>query len=1064
MKIAEVSVKRPVFAIMMTAALIVLGAASYESLGLDLMPKTDAPVVSVQANLPGASAEEIETTITKRIEEAVNTISGIDELRASSDQGNSRVTITFTLEREIESATQDVRDKLAQIVNQFPRDTRPLQITKMDPDAQPIFGFAVFGPRAAKEITEIADKRVKQELETVKDVGSIGFMGERKREIQLLLNADRLNAYGLTVDQVRNAVQRQNVEIPGGQFTAGPAEVAVRTMGRIRNVEDFNKIVISYRADGSVITFGDVGRVQDSVQEIRFASRLNGVPSVNLMVRKQSGTNTVEVVDRVQEKLTNVQRQLPQDIEISVGNDQSRFIRRSFEDIKLHLILGGLLASVVVFLFIRNLRVTFIAALAIPTSIIGTFTFMKMAGFTLNNMTMLALSLATGIVIDDAIVVLENIFRYVEEKGVTPKEAAADATQEIGLAVMATTLSLVVIFVPVAFMTGQIGRYFYSFGLTSAAAIMISMFVSFTLTPALCAMWLKPEDAKSDHSNTKSGGFYARLDAVYGKMLVWSLHHRAVMMGIAGVVVASAAFLYPYVGKELVPDDDQGEFSINVRLPRGTSYARTEEFIKPIEKEILALPALHRVTQNVGGGNGNFNIMMVPLEERKISQQQLMIQARQMLRKYQGARISVSGGTDISGASSGGGGGGGGGRGGPGGGGGGFNRLNVLIQGPDIEQLQLYTVDLMAKIREIPGVVDVDTNFEPTQPELRINIDRARAADLGVNIDTLANNLRTLVGGEEVSEFKDGDDQFKVLLRLDEPYRNLLTMGDLLVAAGPGQGAPGAAGAGAGGGGGGRVKVSDVAQLKNDYGPASIDRYNRQRQISVNANLQGVPLGEVLANARAKVEELHLKPGYQAVFGGSARTLAEASTNFTIALVLAVIFIYMVLASQFNSFIHPLTIMTSLPLSLPAGLLALMAFGMTINVYSAIGLMMLFGIVKKNSILQVDYTNTLREQGMERHEALIAANHVRLRPILMTTIAIVAGMIPIAFGKGAGAGSRASMAVTILGGQVLCLLLTLLVTPVVYSYFDDLREWSPSRAFRRLRGRSAGPAAAQERL
>jgi HAE1 family hydrophobic/amphiphilic exporter-1 len=1064
MKIAEISVKRPVFAIMMTAALIVLGAASYESLGLDLMPKTDAPVVSVQANLPGASAEEIETTITKRIEEAVNTISGIDELRASSDQGNSRVTITFTLEREIEAATQDVRDKLAQIVNQFPRDTRPLQITKMDPDAQPIFGFAVYGPRAPKEITEIADKRVKQELETVKDVGSVGFMGERKREIQLLLNADRLNAYGLTVDQVRNAVQRQNVEIPGGQFTAGPAEVALRTMGRIRNVEDFNRIVISYRADGSVITFGDVGRVQDSVQEIRMASRLNGIPSVSVMIRKQSGTNTVEVVDRVQEKLQNVQKQLPQDIQISIGNDQSRFIRRSFEDIKLHLILGGLLASIVVFLFIRNLRVTLIAALAIPTSIIGTFTFMKMAGFTLNNMTMLALSLATGIVIDDAIVVLENIFRFVEEKGVTPKEAAADATQEIGLAVMATTLSLVVIFVPVAFMTGQIGRYFYSFGLTSAAAIMISMFVSFTLTPALCAMWLKPEDAKSDHSNTKTSGFYAKLDAVYGKMLVWSLHHRAVMMGIAGVVVASAAFLYPYVGKELVPDDDQGEFSINVRLPRGTSYARTEEFIKPIEKEILALPALHRVTQNVGSGNGNFNIMMVPLEERKISQQQLMIQARQILRKYQGARISVSGGTDISGASSGGGGGGGGGRGGPGGGGGGggFNRLNVLIQGPDIEQLQLYTVDLMARIRQIPGVVDVDTNFEPTQPELRINIDRARAADLGVNIDTLANNLRTLVGGEEVSEFKDGDDQFKVLLRLDEAYRNPLTMGDLLIAAGPGQGAPGAAGAGAGGGGGGRVKVSDVAQLKNDYGPASIDRYNRQRQISVNANLQGVPLGEVLTQARAKVEELHLKPGYQAVFGGSARTLAEASTNFTIALVLAVIFIYMVLASQFNSFIHPLTIMTSLPLSLPAGLLALMAFGMTINVYSAIGLMMLFGIVKKNSILQVDYTNTLREQGMERHEALIAANHVRLRPILMTTIAIVAGMIPIAFGKGAGAGSRASMAVTILGGQVLCLLLTLLVTPVVYSYFDDLREWSPSASLKRLFRRSSDPAA--ERL
>jgi HAE1 family hydrophobic/amphiphilic exporter-1 len=1054
MRIAEVSVKRPVFAIMMTAALIVLGAVSYESLGLDLMPKTDAPVVSVQANLPGASAEEIETTITKRIEEAVNTISGIDELRASSDQGNSRVTITFTLERDIESATQDVRDKLAQIVNQFPRDTRPLQVTKMDPDAQPIFGFAVYGPRAPKEITEITEKRVKQELETVKDVGSVGYNGERKREIQLMLNADRLNAYGLTVDQVRNAVTRQNVEIPGGQFTAGPSDVALRTMGRIKNVDDFNKIVISYRNDGSVVTFADIGRVQDAVQEVRSATRLSGTPAIGVQVRKQSGTNTVEVVDRVQEKLQRIQNQLPQDIQISVGNDQSRFIRRSFEDIKLHLILGGLLASIVVFLFIRNWRVTFIAALAIPTSIIGTFTFMKIAGFTLNNMTMLALSLATGIVIDDAIVVLENIFRFVEEKGVTPQEAAADATQEIGLAVMATTLSLVVIFVPVAFMTGQIGRYFYSFGLTSAAAILLSMFVSFTLTPALCAMWLRKEDVKSDHSTTKSSGFYAKMDAAYGRMLVWSLHHRAVMMGIAGIVVASAAVLYPYVGKELVPDDDQGEFSINVRLPRGTSYQRTEEFIKPIEKDVLALPALQRVMQNVNSGFANFNIMMLPLEERKISQQQLMIQARQMLRKYQGARISVSGGTDISGASSGGGRGGGPGGGGGGGGGGGFNRLNILIQGPDIEQLQAYTVQLMDKVRTIPGVVDVDTNFEPTQPELRINIDRARAADLGVNIDTLANNLRTLVGGEEVSEFKDGDDQFKVLLRLDEPYRNPQTMGDLLIAAGAAQG-------GAGAGGLGRVKVSDVAQLNNDYGPASIDRYNRQRQISVNANLQGVPLGEVLGNARVKVEELHLKPGYQAVFGGSARTLAEASSNFTIALVLAVIFIYMVLASQFNSFIHPLTIMTSLPLSLPAGLLALMAFGMTINVYSAIGLMMLFGIVKKNSILQVDYTNTLREQGMERHEALIAANHVRLRPILMTTIAIVAGMIPIAFGKGAGAGSRASMAVTILGGQVLCLLLTLLVTPVVYSYFDDLREWSPSASVKRLFRRSGGPAAAE---
>ena len=575
MILADVSVKRPVFALMMTAALMVLGVFSYRDLGLDLMPKTDVPVVNVFVNLPGASAEEIETQITKRIEEAVNTISGIDELRANSDQGSSRVTISFTLERDIEAATQDVRDKVATIVNQFPRDARPPFIQKVDPDAQPILQFALYGPRDQKEITEIADKKLKQVLETLQGVGSITFDGERKREIQLLLNADRLNAYGLTVDQVRAAVVRQNVEIPGGSFVSGPAEVALRTMGRIKDVEDFKRIVLSYRSDGSVVTFGDIGRVQDAVQEIRRAHRINGVPSIGINVRKQSGTNTVEVVDRVLNRLQQIERTLPPDLQVSVGNDQSTFIRRSFEDIKLHLFLGGLLASFVVFLFIRNLRVTFIAALAIPTSIIGTFTFMKAFGFTLNNMTMLALSLATGIVIDDAIVVLENIFRYVEEKGITPKEAAADATREIGGAVVATTLSLVVIFLPVAFMTGQVGRYFYSFGITAAAAILISMFVSFTLTPALCAWWMKKEDTKSDHSTTKSSGFYAKMDRVYGSLLAWSLHHRPVMVAIAVAVTVSAVFLFPYVGKELVPDDDQGEFNISVRLPRGTSSLPT---------------------------------------------------------------------------------------------------------------------------------------------------------------------------------------------------------------------------------------------------------------------------------------------------------------------------------------------------------------------------------------------------------------------------------------------------------------------------------------------------------
>jgi HAE1 family hydrophobic/amphiphilic exporter-1 len=1010
---------------MMSIGLVVLGLFSYRDLGLDLMPKTDYPLVFVSTLLPGASAEEIEAQISKPIEEVVNSISGIDELRSFSDQGVSRVMITFNLEKDINVAVQEVRDKVATIVSQFPRDTLPSTINKVDPDAAPVLTVAVSGDRSPKEITEIVDKQIKQSLETVKDVGEVTFIGDRRREIQLLLNADRMNAYGLTVDQVRAAVQRQNVEIPGGTFIAGPSEIALRTMGRIDKVEDFNRIILAYR-QGSVVTFGDIGRVVDTVEEPRSLARLDGRTAISLLIRKQSGTNTVEVVDNVLARLRRIAPTLPPDIKVETIRDQSRFIRRSFQDIQHHLILGGILASIVVFFFIRNFRSTLIAAIAIPTSIIGTFTVMKALGFTLNNMTMLALSLATGIVIDDAIVVLENIFRYIEEKGYSPREAASKATGEIGLAVMATTLSLVVIFLPVAFMTGQVGRYFYSFGIASAAAIMLSMFVSFTLTPALCSTWLRSHDAASDRTKSKSHGFYAAMDRTYGRMLSWSIRHRAVMLMIAGAVTVSVALLFPRIGKELVPDDDQSEFNVSARLPLGTSLERSDAFVREIEAEIRKLPEVQTIFTNVNVNRGDIYIGLSPLEERSISQQEIMRRARTVLRRYQGARLSVSGGTELSGAAS------------SGRGGGSTNRLYLLIQGPEIDQLQTYVTELIDEVKTIPGLVDVDTNFEATQPELRVKVNRTRAADLGVNIDSLASSLRLLVGGEEVSKYKEGDDQYSVKLRLDEQFRNSPAGMDQLLIPSTNQRT---------------VRVSDVAQLELEPGPASIDRYNRQRQVTLFANLDNLPLGEAITAAGKKVDELDMKPGYQAVFGASARTFSEASNDFVIAILLSVAFIYMVLASQFNSFLHPLTIMTALPLSVPAGLLTLLVFSRTLNVYSAIGLMMLFGIVKKNSILQVDYTNTLRQQGMERHEAMIQANHVRLRPILMTTIAIIAGMIPIAFGRGAGAGSRSSMALTIIGGQILCLLLTLLITPVVYSYFDDVREWKPSSLWRRLRRR-----------
>jgi len=528
-------------------------------------------------------------------------------------------------------------------------------------------------------------------------------------------------------------------------------------------------------------------------------------------------------------------------------------------------------------------------------------------------------------------------------------------------------------------------------------------------------------------------------------MLHWSLHHRFAMLVLALVVTASAALIYPRIGQELVPDDDQGEFNVNINLPRGTSLDRTLEYVKDVEGMVRNLPEVQTVFTSIQPNQANYFVGMTPLESREISQQELMRRTRALLVSQfrgPGIRVNVSGGTDISGASSAGGG-------NQGGGGGNWNqgnRVQMSLQGPDIELLQTYVPQLIEKIRTIPGVVDVNSNYEATQQELRVIVDRVRAADLGVQIDTLASNIRTLVGGQALNtQFKQGDEQYEVMLRLDEQFRNDPTLlGSLLVPSATQR----------------VVKLSDVAQLKLDYGPNSIQRYNRQRNIQMQAGLDGVPLGDAVAAVREKVAELNMKPGYALVFSGSARQLAQASNDFSIAILLAVVFIYMVLASQFNSFIHPLTIMTSLPLSLPAGLLVLMMFGMTINIYSAIGMLMLFGIVKKNSILQVDYTNTLREQGMERHEALVTASHVRLRPILMTTIAIIAGMLPIAFGRGSGAGSRATMAVTIIGGQMLCLLLTLLVTPVVYSYFDDLREWSPSKVFARIRRRATQPGTA----
>jgi HAE1 family hydrophobic/amphiphilic exporter-1 len=1037
MGLAELCVKRPVFATMLILCLVVVGYFSYDRLGLDLLPKIDRPQVSITTRLAGASPEEMETQVTKLVEEAINTISGLEELRSSTTEGISRVTAIFALERDSDSVAQDVRDKISTIVAKFPRDTDPPLVEKFDPDSAPILGIVVSARRDPREITEFVDKRIKQPLETINGVGSITFVGDRKREIQVLLDPRKLAAYGVGIDQVRQALTRQNLEIPGGRVTYGESEKVLRTMGRLQAARDFADVIVIRRGNTSV-RIRDLGDVADGVEEPRTMSRFNGENAVSLLVRKQSGTNTVKVVDTVKERLARIARTLPPDFKVQTVRDQSRFIRRSFEEVQTHMILGGFLAALVVLFFIRNLRSAVIAAISIPTSIIATFTIMRALDFTLNNMTMLALSLSTGIVIDDALVVLENIYRYVEEEGRSPMEAAVEATREIGLAVMATTLSLVVIFLPVAFMQGRIGRLFFQFGITAACAILVSLLVAFTLTPMLCSRFLKLPEANATHHRSKESWFFRHLEGGYDFLLKLSLRHRPAVLLLALCVGASTFWIYPYLGEESFVDDDQSEFEIVIQAPEGSSLDRTDRILRQIEKEIAPLRGVEVLFTTIGVGeratvsDASIYVGMAPLREgtefgrilqhlgirtllglpplreRGFSQQAVMAEARKVMAKYPDLTVSVQNlfATGQTGARR--------------------HPYNLVLRGPDLDGLDRYSQMLAEQVRRTPGFFDVETSLERRTPEIRVHIDRDKAADLGVGVDSIASSLRTMVGGEEITKFKEADDQYPVRLRLQADFRKDAEVISQLYVSSTRRGL---------------VPLSNVVRISEEKGPNRIDRLDRERQVGIYANLgTKLTIGEAVRAMAPQIAAVKLPPGFSTRYTGRAQFLEEARANFLLALGLALIFIYMVLAAQFESFVHPFTIMASLPLAMPFGLLSLLAAGFTMNIYSAIGILMLFGVVKKNAILQVDYTNVLRERGMPRGEAVIKADHARLRPILMTTISIIAGMLPIAVGKGDGSASRAAMATVVVGGQALCLLLTLLVTPVIYTYFDDLRS------------------------
>ncbi len=1025
--LAEVCVKRPVFATMLIMSLVVVGAFSFFSLGVDLFPKIDFPTITVTVINPGASPEEVETEITEKVEEAVNTISGIDELRSTSIEGVSQVFVQFVLEKDVNVAAQEVENRVQTVIPNLPDTAEQPTVQKLDTDAAPVLRISISAPRSRRDVTDIAKNKVKERIESVNGVGQVTIIGGQERQINVWVDPDKLRSYNVTPAEVSGALRIQNIEFPSGRLDQGQTETSVRTVGKIAKPEQFADVVVATRG-GYQVKVKDLGYVEDGAEEPRSEARLNGQPAVTLIVSKQSGQNTVAVAHEIKERLKEIETTLPKDFQMRIIGDNSIFIENSLHAIEEHLIVGSILAAIVVFLFLWSFRSTFIAGLAIPTSIISTFALMYAMGYTLNSITMLSLTLMVGIVIDDAIVVLENIYRFVDEKGMNPFQAAIEGTREIGLAVTATTLSLMAVFVPIGFMQGIVGKFMSSFGLTAAFAVGVSLIVSFTLTPMLAARLIKakkkPEKKEEIHgdgmiaeaeASSHYQGWFRHVDGVYTWLLRFSMGHRWAIIGLVILVFLSIVPLFMFVGKNFLPVDDQSQFELQIRAPEGSSLTATSQIFERIAAEVRKMPGVTDTLATVGGGqqqvvnSGTIYVKLTDVHARAKSQEAMMADARELLKQFPPElRTSVQQVQAFSG--------------------GGFRNANVqfLIAGPDIKKLEEYSNKILEKMKTIPDAVDIDSTLISGKPELRLEVDRDTAADLGVRVGDVSQALNTLVAGQEATTFNAGTDQYEVRVRSVNPFRTSIEGLNRLIVPSTKVG---------------WVTLDRVVRSSPGTGPSSIDRTNRQRQVTLLANTKpGGSAANITSAINNYVKELNLPVGYTTGYVGQSKEMGKAGFYFLLAFALSFVFMYIVLAAQFESFIHPVTILLTLPLSIPFGILSLLIAGQTVNIFSGLGLLLLFGVVKKNAILQIDHTNTLRSRGMSRYDAIIQANRDRLRPILMTTIALVAGMIPLVVGSGAGSGTNRSIGVLVVGGQTLCLLLTLLAVPVFYSLFDDLAE------------------------
>ncbi len=1018
MFLSNLSIKRPVVATVMMLALVTLGVFSARRLPIDMMPDVEIPVLSIITEYPGASPEAVEREVSRKIEEAVNPISGVKHVTSISREGLSSVIVEFNLEVKINDVSQEARAKINSIRRDLPDGMKDPVIQKFDFNAMPIISVAVRSQNLPpRELTTLADRRVKRRLESIPGVAKAKLVGALKREIAVQLDPARLAALNMGVDEVVAGLASENVNTPLGRLTAGVTETPLRISGKPRDPADYRQMVISRRA-GQPITLGDVATVEDSVEEQRTLALINGEPAVALDITKQTGANTVQVVDAVRKAVTQLQQEMPGGTEIQIIRDTSAFIRESVADVYNTLLLGGFLTIVIVFCFLNSWRSTVITGLTLPISVISSFIVMYFLNMTINVLTLMALSLAIGLLIDDAIVVRENIVRHLE-RGQDHFEAARDGTAEIGLAVLATSMSIIAVFVPVAFMKGVVGRFFYQFGLTVAFAVLVSLFVSFTLDPMLSSRWYDPDIERKGRRNVVQraldgfNNWFERMAEGYKRVIGWALDHRTIVVAAALAAFVGGLGAFFVLQTEFMTPMDEGEFALKFRSAPGSSIAETRGRLQQVLKGLSEFKEVRYTYASIGAGDSDtvrdamVFVKLVPRRERTVNIKGFIHEARIRLERVPGVTLNFLEDPNS------------------------FQKpLAVAVQGDDITTLKRYAAQLKEEMYTIPGIVDVEASMEQDVPEYRLVVDRARAASTGLGSGTVADTVALLVGGQAVSTYEDEEGEaVDVRVRLPEALRgDVSQISDLRVTV-PGVQGPTL------------VPLADLVRFTRGTSPAEISRRDLSRQVTVDANLDHLPLGTAGQLALRSGEKLHMQPGYRLVEGGNVEMMIESFGYMGEALLLAVVFVYLILAAQFESFVDPLSIMLSLPLSIVgmAGTLALT--GDTINIMSLIGLIMLMGLVTKNAILLVDYTKVLRARGMDRRTALITAGRTRLRPILMTTSAMIFGMLPLFFALGQGAELRAPMARAVVGGLITSTMLTLIVVPVVYAILDDLSAW-----------------------